>query len=356
MPQTSDVTLPDASVRAGRVEFLDAIRGVAAAAVVLEHALEAWMPEYTRYALQYLSVGRVGVVAFFLVSGYVVGMMLSTQDVRVFAVRRFWRLFPVYWLVLGVAILVQLPTHPATDDGILVLVANLLMVQGIVALPSVLGSAWTLGPELLYYVQSGLGKHLGHLDRTVYAGYAWLALYAAMSVTGYAIGKELPATTPLMLFLASFGHSIHLRERRGSRVWIGYACATLVVVPLCSAPLIASQQDPAHGYGLIGFNLSVWVGVLLFTVFSLRRSSRSVPSMLWLGAVSYALYLLHLPVIDGVRSVVPSPWAGVPVAVTLSVTAAWVVHRWFETPFIELGRRFSRGRGPVPSQSGRRPS
>lgn len=331
---------------AGRLDFLDGVRGIAAVAVVLEHALEAWVPGYSRVSLTYLSVGRVGVVAFFLVSGYVIGLTLSKQTIPVFVVRRFWRLFPVYWLVLAFAIVVDLPTNPLVDPGVPVFLLNLTMLQGIVALPSILGSAWTLGPELLYYAQTSISKYLGKLELSVYLGYLWLALYGVLSLIGAAIGKELPATTPLMLFLASFGHSIYLRDTKGSRVWIGYLLSAAIVVPLCSIPLIASQDEPLAGYGIIGFNLSTAVGVALFAIFYFTRGVRVAPSLLWLGGISYALYLIHLPLIEVLRkAVVFAPW-GIPLSVVFCVVIAWGAHRLIEVPLIRVGRSLSTERRP----------
>jgi peptidoglycan/LPS O-acetylase OafA/YrhL len=338
---------------AGRLDFLDGVRGIAAVAVVLEHAFEAWVPGYSRVSLAYLSVGRVGVVAFFLVSGYVIGLTLSKQAIPVFVIRRFWRLFPVYWLVLALTIVVDLPTNPLVDPGVPVFLLNLTMLQGVVALPSILGSAWTLGPELLYYAQTSVSKYLGKLELSVYLGYFWLALYGALSLIGAAIGKELPATTPLMLFFASFGHSIYLRDTKGSRVWIGYLLSAAVVVPLCSIALISSQDEPMEGYGIIGFNLSAAVGFVLFAIFYFRRGARVAPSVLWLGGISYALYLIHLPLIEVLRRMVTfAPW-GIPLSMGICVVVAWGVHRLVEVPLIRTGRSLSTKRRPPDSASAR---
>ena len=86
--------------RTTRIAFLEAVRGVAASAVLVQHLVAGEFPAYRDWTRHHLDLGRVGVVAFFLVSGYVIPLSLSGQTLRTFAVRRFFRLYPVYWVAL----------------------------------------------------------------------------------------------------------------------------------------------------------------------------------------------------------------------------------------------------------------
>ncbi|MFC7645188.1 acyltransferase family protein [Streptosporangium lutulentum] len=66
-----------------RLAWLDALRGLAAVAVLLEHMLPWLLPALPR---QYLfSLGMYGVLVFFLVSGYIIPVSLEARgDVRAF--------------------------------------------------------------------------------------------------------------------------------------------------------------------------------------------------------------------------------------------------------------------------------
>src|SRR5690606_4070096 len=79
----------------------------------------------------------------------------------------------------------------------------------------------------------------------------------------------------------------------------------------------------------------------------------SLSGVVFLGQISYSLYLLHMPIMilsegmgDGLRlAVVPS----------LSVLAAWASYRWVECSGISLGRFFekrllTRPVAPAPAQ------
>jgi peptidoglycan/LPS O-acetylase OafA/YrhL len=100
---TSTVTVKSETGR--KIEFLEAVRGVASFIVVLQHLVAAEYPAFEAFSREWVDAGRVGVVAFFLVSGYVIPLSLQRQDTRTFLVRRVYRLFPLYWLVLGLMML-----------------------------------------------------------------------------------------------------------------------------------------------------------------------------------------------------------------------------------------------------------
>src|SRR5262245_37043382 len=90
---------------------LDALRGVAIVAVLIEH----FLPE--DHFLRGLPWGGMGVQLFFVLSGYLITLILldgraavtAGQDqwhiLRNFYARRFLRIFPIYYLVLGVTAL-----------------------------------------------------------------------------------------------------------------------------------------------------------------------------------------------------------------------------------------------------------
>jgi peptidoglycan/LPS O-acetylase OafA/YrhL len=70
--------------------------------------------------------------------------------------------------------------------------------------------------------------------------------------------------------------------------------------------------------------------------------------MLYIGMVSYGMYLLHVAVITLVKSLLPEGMLTASLvfalAVPLTVFAAALSYRFFERPFLELRDRF-RGRG-----------
>ncbi len=88
-----------------RYGFLDAIRGLAACSVMLQHSLYASgiLGNFNSgqpligFIPTWLELGETGVVAFFLVSGFVIPLSLEkTADLRLFWRHRAFRIYPLY--------------------------------------------------------------------------------------------------------------------------------------------------------------------------------------------------------------------------------------------------------------------
>ena len=84
-----------------RLAFLDAIRGVACLLVMFQHILERISPNLKFFTVNYISFGTMGVISFFLVSGFVIPLSLErTGSIRFYFIKRFFRLYPLYAFVL----------------------------------------------------------------------------------------------------------------------------------------------------------------------------------------------------------------------------------------------------------------
>lgn len=108
----------------------------------------------------YPDSGIVAVCAFFMLSGYLMPATLEKNysgHATPYLINRFLRIFPMYWLALGIA-LVVLPQLPAWSDaydfGVQPVLQNFILL-GLNQWPNdtlYIGPAWTLDVELQYYL------------------------------------------------------------------------------------------------------------------------------------------------------------------------------------------------------------
>ena len=196
-------------VMSRRLVSLDALRGLAALAVVLSHVAEPGGSAAVGSALAHrvadiLVLGRVGVVLFFVISGFCIHLRWAkaraagrdtTINFASFWKQRFIRLYPPYLVALGLYFLVQTRTGATTWGRFDVydLVMHLTMLHNLDARTvfSIEGVFWTLAIEeqlyLAYFLLLPLRNRLGW-PRTlaVCAGarLGWFALAFAVGQWG----------------------------------------------------------------------------------------------------------------------------------------------------------------------------
>jgi peptidoglycan/LPS O-acetylase OafA/YrhL len=164
-----------------RITALDALRGLAAVAVMLHHHGQFYDVLYPgRVPLGFdLGPGHFGVELFFIISGFVILMTIERKNsVRVFAASRALRLMPPFLTALAIAsiILALWPMPPLDTPTLRQFLANLTMA------PSLLGESpvdmpyWTLTYELVFYIIMAAALRLGLLGRMEWLGLLALAV------------------------------------------------------------------------------------------------------------------------------------------------------------------------------------
>jgi acyltransferase-like protein len=157
-PATSTAQGSDGTkTRQGRLEFLDALRGIAALSVALLHIGEVNWVGVLGWSHEWFRAGEFGVLLFFLCSGFIIPASMEKRgDLVEFWIGRFFRLWPLYLAVLAVVLLgYGLSDRLAPPEGYRPLWDSLLnatMLQVFTTRPLVIGASWTLGYELVFYL------------------------------------------------------------------------------------------------------------------------------------------------------------------------------------------------------------
>jgi peptidoglycan/LPS O-acetylase OafA/YrhL len=330
-----------------RLTFLDSVRGLAALTVVAQHFLSDRYPGFEAFAREQFNFGQMGVVAFFLVSGFIIPVSLQKYGrVLPFWRGRFFRLYPMYWLSLLLAGVLIYTHHMEAKPFLLQhaavgMLANASMLQRFIGVPDAEGAYWTLALEMVFYVLCCglfLTRSLVHPVRNVLVGAAGVvALNNAMAFVLHRSPPAMHLSLVLTSLLGTVAYRVHKGEVR-ARVFYWLLPVMLAVVAegfwLHYVLLPDADRAPTRFTGM----MSAWLaGYALFLLcFALR--GRVFPEWLqWLGRISYSLYLLH----DLVANVIPQT---LPVALWLPLTTAvsiglsYLAYRFVEHPAMDLGR------------------
>ena len=302
---------------------IDALRGLAAVSVVAFHA-HAETASGGGLFSGVLGELDLGVVLFFVLSGYLVGgpfvrALLGggrVPGVRSYALRRAARILPGYWLVLAAALCiggVSMATAPS-------LALHAVLLQGLVPGETFgwIDLSWTLSVEVLFYLFVPLAAvawtrwRRGAVAQGGTLAAALAGLWVASAGLGLAVataGGEAPAALLVTrglpgclalfvpgMFVASLQETARLQRAVGtrSRSWalLGAAAATLL-----AAAILHSTGAGATGYVARNLLAGLGFGMVLAAVIGLRAAGR--PARAWLrmaaavGTVSYSIYLWH---------------------------------------------------------------
>lgn len=349
-----------------RFHALDGLRALAVAAVVWQHTASS------QGLGGLLSRGGYGVELFFAISGFLITTLLLREreargriDLRAFYVRRTLRILPLYYAVLAVYVVLVFALERSSERGrefwsnvpaFATYTSNWFVDDNGVG--TTFYFAWSLATEEQFYLAWAPVVFLA----TAYArrGCWWMGLYvAAVALIDLAVtatgSESLLATvitsvsTPICV--ASL-LAIVVHHRRGFLAcrWIAHPASLTVVI--VSIPVLLALRAPKP---LVGALLAVLVVSLCLRERSYLSSLLSLRPLVWLGTVSYGVYLLHMLAANAVERLLPVRHGPPLFLATLVVVAvmAWASWRFFEAPLLARKRRWERNEpasdGPIES-------
>jgi peptidoglycan/LPS O-acetylase OafA/YrhL len=349
-----------------RLLVLDGMRGAAAVLVVLHHGAGA-LGHPGVFGRGYLAVDF-----FFLLSGFVLSrafedrLRTGSLGPAAFLSARLCRLWPAaaFGAVLGALILVArgAPARQAAEllAPTLLLIPRLHGTEPVFALD---GPLWSLLFELAANLIHAVWlRRLGDRGLALLVCVLFVALAVATLRVGNAAMGDLGSTFPFGFARVGFPYALGvLLARHGTRVgsvppgWAIPACA--LPLTIVGAPLL--PLTPPWGDLLL---IALAFPLLLLLGANAHAAPRWNRVLSGLGAVSFPLYVVHVPILDslrGVAEIAPPTTHGAFQAgfLTLSFGAAVLISR---TPLARgfdgsgsVGRAGARARDRVAAVSAR---
>ncbi len=287
-----------------RYGFIDAIRGLAAMAVVIEHASENWLHNTSHWPTEVFSFGMFGVVSFLFVSGFVVPFSLErSKSLKAFWKGRFFRLYPLYWFSILVMVPILLGSPPIDGfdpSNFWHWLINFTMLQQFVGVGHAQNSYWTLTLELVLYATFSVLFLMGFLRKSLLIG--WLVAGMSLLVGALvplALHHRLPGGSSggyIMCYLTAFVGIVAFRFFRGEatlKAAAAYAAASYLVGLSICVVLYLRLRSPSVPISFEAAVLS-WSAAYAFLLIMMLLRNREMPvALTFLGRISYSIYLLH---------------------------------------------------------------
>lgn len=375
----------------GRVPELDGIRGIAIGMVLIAHHFEVVTRPGSAlaYALVPLRLGGTGVDLFFVLSGFLIGGILldareSSNYFRVFYTRRFFRIVPIYAILLVSAGLVRY----LSDAGIIrgfseIFVGRLPWWYFATFLQNVgmsihqvwgtfpLGVTWSLAVEEQFYLT--LPLLIRFLDRRALLRFILLAIAGAPLLRAFFFHHDptnlftwytlMPCRADSLL-LGVLG-AIMLREPRLRDWFLDHRrLSSLVLGFFLAGYAFVGWRSPKDRWFMptIGFTLLalIYLGFLLYAL--LYRDSWISRCLRWkwlcgLGVIAYGTYLFHEFLLGMFFRRTPWIYSWHDVGLSLLALAVTIVFcrlSWvyFEKPLVKIGHRTSYQFGEAAPSAG----
>ncbi|GAX45743.1 acyltransferase 3 [Tolypothrix sp. NIES-4075] len=304
----------------------------------------------------YLQAGHSAVLLFFVLSGYVIGLTtkkdFSIEQAHNYILRRAIRILPIYFIAICLGVLAE------PHEKFNIVLGNLFFLQNFdqyfsFSLPPIAGDAavWSLNYEIFYYLVFILiwWWHPKILDILLgiflFSAIGWFFPLFPQFIAGYASGwifwlsglllawKIQPSSKkesffPLFSYILLFYATNHLLTGKYILNALGFSNSVvshvnfsdLTILPICI--LIISEITQRYFYGFVYLRLLsflipifhlLWlilqervlqepklVALSFFIILALillkyNISVNSLKKIIFMGRISYAFYLLHMP-------------------------------------------------------------
>jgi peptidoglycan/LPS O-acetylase OafA/YrhL len=271
------------------------LRGVASLMVFFAHLLGGVgkhvyneHPQYQDYIQSAWNFGVFGVELFFIISGFVILPSVMRYSPQNFAIRRFVRIYPLFFVLSAVFVILNMLTlrRPELNDPLSV-VSGLLFLNLFTGTEQLTPNAWTLTFEVMFYSlicflwyamnrgNNSLLKAIAVLACLAFIGFFPIALYFAMGV----IVRLLHDNNQLT---------------KGNTAKIFEVLLALSCIHLASGPHIeytwAVMKNPIVPLTMVTTGLYFYFAVSPDSVTRALMNNRIIS---YFGVVSYSLYLVH---------------------------------------------------------------
>lgn len=398
MVATSQISAAAVSVKQPRFHQLDAIRGVAALAVVLSHfssvmasdpagnidGLNKALAYFMLTPLGGLLIGLPAVLLFFVLSGFALTKMLqNSRDGYVgYAVKRVARIWPPYLLAIALSVVfiatLGWPTGEHVSGWVSKITGHPLSGKDVIDHVLLLGAfephynfvAWTL----VYEMRISLLFPLIYMTLLRWGPSKALSIYGAVSLTcvalhyfaksqGYLPLANWALTGHYVLFFVVGGLiALHLaaiaRWYQARSNIARFALLALIIVSYTYPPQIRDLGGVFAKFPMILTHWMILPSVALVVIMAI--TSPKIEALLlhqplqWLGKVSYSLYLFHPLVLFFMVRHLSDNFQVLNAAllgVAMSLVVAALAYRWAELPSQKMGRVLAdilRRRNAVP--------
>lgn len=340
-----------------RIYYLDGLRGLLALSVVVSHIIGG----ITAWSATRLFIGAyLAVDIFFILSGFVLARLLYQRNYThiSFFWMRFFRLWPLHVSVIIFCIIVYefnrymgryAPPGSFKDVSLFLKNSFFLMTMGIEKIPVINPPSWSIGIE--FWTSAVLLPMLVRIrPSALYALSVVCYAFIAYNVKGLAPAYTIYSFVSLGLVKGiagmTLGIAIYKTQKEVYEIlrkidleWL--AALFVFSISYIFVAIIWQKHSPLN-FIVIALTIPI-LNVETFGKVNFVYKLFSSKPLVWLGKISFSLYLIHTPIlvllgVPNIAKRVGDVNAAIFVAM-ICVGAAALVHYYFEAPVAKAVKR-----------------
>jgi peptidoglycan/LPS O-acetylase OafA/YrhL len=357
---------------------LNGLRFIAAFLVIIHHIEQIKsiykMENYWETIPFIRIIGKLGVILFFVLSGFLITYLLLTEErsfkdisIKKFYIRRILRIWPLYFFIIILAFLVLpninffiLPGH-----GKEIIYNNLILklILYAVFLPNLVLSlswvvpyashTWSIGTEEQYYLVWPVLLTVFKKHRLALMGFIIFLYLGFMEFLASHYSDSIPYKSVITTFWSCFNidcmaiggfFAILLFQKNSLLKFLLNRFLFYAVIALTLILLIKGVNIP---YVHTEF-YSVLFGIIILNFAANQNIKISLENRIlnYLGNISYGIYMYHpigivLALKTGLLVNCTTNWLLYPLSVLSTIIIAGLSYRYFESVFLKFKSRFS---------------
>lgn len=319
-------------------------------------------------------IGKLGVVLFFVLSGFLITYLLLTEEhsfkkisIRKFYVRRMLRIWPLYFLIIILAffVLPNISIFTLPGFGKDVIYSNLLLklflyaiffpnlVLSLLGIVPYASHTWSIGTEEQYYLVWPIILKYFKKYRIILMLFIVFSYLAFGKILSAHYSDILPYKNVIKAFWSSFNidcmaiggiFAILLFQKNKFLKLIQNNTVFYLTITLVIFLMLKGIHIPYIHYEFY----SVLFGIIILNFASNDKIKISLENRLfnYLGNISYGLYMYHpigivLAIAISISIGLTTNWLIYPLSFTLTIIIAGLSYKYFESFFLKFKDKFS---------------
>jgi peptidoglycan/LPS O-acetylase OafA/YrhL len=328
-----------------RIISLDILRGLAALSILIFHYLGYALDQKPEASNVLPRMGFYGVSIFYVLSGLTLALvyqskLIATKDISDFFRKRIARIFP---LMIAVIFLTFINTPVFSLKSIFL---NITGLFGFFAFDNYIGQGmWSIGNELVFYLFFPIVLYLFENKKNSFfiiylISFLLMLTYSFFDLNSSVWINYINPANQIFYFISGIVLStIRINSKYYSNFFLPLFSLLFVLMLFAFYPVEGSEYKLIHGFNRVIFSICCILICLIFFKSNLffNENAFFVKLLVFLGEISYGIYLLHPLVYGYIQGIiklikigpVSSIWV-LPTATLVTILLSYLSYNYFE--------------------------